>query len=60
MKFEVQELSKGFVVDYFDMNQPTEMDSENIYLETIEDVLRYLNDKVEATLKWRREEAKAK
>jgi len=60
MKFEVQELSKGFVVSYFDANQPIEMDSENVYLETIAEVLNYLNDKVEATLKWRKKEARKK
>jgi hypothetical protein len=54
---EIQELSKGFnVIQYFDDNQPRQMDEQNVYCESWEDVVKYLGAKVVKTLDSRKKE----
>jgi len=54
--FEVQELTKGFSIAYFDSEQPSELDSEHVWFETFEEMQRYLADKLKATVRWRKKE----
>jgi hypothetical protein len=55
---EIQELSKGFnVIQYFDDNQPRQMDEQNVYCESWEDVVKYLGVKVVETLSSRKKGA---
>lgn len=46
---EIQELTRGFAVSYFDDKQPSEMDEDNVYFESLDVVLEYVKGKAEAT-----------
>jgi hypothetical protein len=56
ISIQIKELSKGYVVEYFDDKQPSEMDAENTWCEEFDHVLNFIGAKQVATMKWRKKE----
>jgi hypothetical protein len=53
---EINELNhnKGFIVNYFDVNQPTDLDEDLAYFETFDDAIKFLSNQVKKTMESRK------
>ena len=50
ISIKIQELSSGFVIEYFDTEQDSDLDENNIWLKDWDTVVEYLTNKKEKTL----------
>ncbi len=56
ISIEIQELAKdkGFIVDYYDTDQPSDLDEQHVFFETYTEAQIYLINKVAETLRLRK------